>query len=91
MEYVLYTFESTSFAEACKIEVQSHDIDARLVPVFGAIKAGCGLMLKSPFENLEKINEIIKENDLKIDGIYKAIYSIDKGCAFKPPTIEVIE
>lgn len=91
MEFVLYTFESTSFAEACKIEVNSNDVDARLVPVFGTIKAGCGLMLKSPFENLEKINEIIEKNDLKIDGIYKATYSIDKGCAFKPPTIEVIK
>ena len=91
MEFVLYTFESTSFAEACKIEVQSHDVDARLVPVFGAIKAGCGLMLKSPFENLEKINEIIEKNDLKIDGIYKATYSIDKGGAFTPHTIEVIK
>ncbi len=91
MEFVLYTFESTSFAEACKIEVQSRDVYARLVTVFGAIKAGCWLMLKSPFENLEKINEIIEKNDLKIDGIYKATYSIDKGCAFKPPTIEVIK
>ena len=91
MEYALYTFESTSFAEACKMEVQSNDVDARLVPVFGAIKAGCGLMLKSPFENLEKINEIIEKNDLKIDGIYKATYSIDKGCALGGGGIEVIK
>lgn len=91
MEYVLYTFDSTSFAEAAKNEVAVLSIEARLVPVFGVIKAGCGLMLKSPFENKEDIDSCLEKKNISVDGIYKAIYSIDKGCAFKPPTIEVIK
>ncbi|MGO3017526.1 MAG: DUF3343 domain-containing protein [Anaerococcus sp.] len=65
MEYVIYTFDSTSDSMLSEMAMEKESIRARLVPLLPEIDAGCGLALrfeKKFYKEVEKVFEIHKLN-----------------------------
>lgn len=71
---IIISFDTISDAMAmeklCKIE----DIKGKLIPIPREISAGCGVAWSSEIKEEENIMNIIKNNKIDIDNIYKMEY-----------------
>lgn len=78
MEYVLYTFESTSSAMVSEMAVTSKGIRARLVPLLPEIDAGCGLALRFERKFYKDVEEIFIEKNLAYQDRFVLFYKEDQ-------------
>lgn len=74
MEYVLYTFESTSHAMEAEIALDKENLKARLVPLLPEIDAGCGLALRFEKSLYKKVENIFNEKNLSYQERYILLY-----------------
>lgn len=74
MEYVLYTFESSSEAMRSEMALESFKIKARLVPLLPEIDAGCGLALRFEKKYYKEVEEIFKKENLNFSQRYILVY-----------------
>ena len=69
--FVLFTFYSTHLALAFESNLKSNNIFVKLMPVPRKISSSCGLAGKIENEDLEKVKEICKEENIEYEEIYK--------------------
>lgn len=74
MEYVLYTFDSTSEAMKSEMALAENKTPARLVPLLPEIDAGCGLALRSDKNFYKEVENIFKSNNLSYKDRYILVY-----------------
>ncbi|NLY77640.1 MAG: DUF3343 domain-containing protein [Tissierellia bacterium] len=72
-EYGIITFKSTHFAIKAESVFGSQSINTRTIPVPREISRSCGLAIRFDLDDMEKVDQIISEFNLDIDGIYKVI------------------
>ncbi len=70
----IITFETTQQAMEVEDLVKENNIKARLIPVPSNISAGCGLALCSSISEQEKIELLIKKNEISGIKIYNIFY-----------------
>lgn len=70
MEYILYTFDSTTEAMKSEIALENKKIKARLVPLLPEIDAGCGLALRFSKNFYKEVEDIFKSDDLSFKERY---------------------
>ncbi|MDD7305023.1 MAG: DUF3343 domain-containing protein [Peptoniphilaceae bacterium] len=85
MEYILYTFESTTDAMLAEMTVTNEKIRARLVPLLPEIDAGCGLALRFEKDFDKEVKEIFSKNSLSFQKRYRLIYGENER---KPKVLE---
>lgn len=74
MEYVIYTFASTSDAMLSEMAVERENIKARLVPLLPEIDAGCGLALRFEKKFYMEVERIFKNQNLNYEEKYILVY-----------------
>lgn len=75
-------FDSTHFAIFAEKTLKNFDIKADIIPTPREISASCGLSIKFSYEDLEKIKDIIVNQNITINGIYE-ISDKEKGRTVK--------
>ena len=75
--FILFTFYSTHLALEFERTLKTKDIFVKLIPVPRKISSSCGLAGKIEEDNLLKVKEICKENDIEFEEIYK-VYNDSK-------------
>lgn len=74
MEYVLYTFESTSDSMLSEIAMEKENIRARLVPLLPEIDAGCGLALRFEKKIYKEVEKVFQKEHLNYKDRYLLLY-----------------
>lgn len=69
-ERCVVTFRTTAGAMSMERECRERGLPGRLIPVPRSISAGCGLCWAAPPEARERLEELVMERHLMIDGIY---------------------
>ena len=67
---LIVTFKTTTGAMAMEKACKKAQILGRLIPVPRQISAGCGLSWLCNVEDQEKIENLLKENNLEIQDIH---------------------
>ena len=65
--FLLLSADSTHLIIKSEKLLKEHGIECRIIPLPSEIKATCGLSIKTEVGNREKVEEIIKANDIKLD------------------------
>lgn len=78
MEYVIYTFHSSSQAMQSEMILEDRNIKARLVPLLPEIDAGCGLALRFDISFYKEVEEIFKEKNFEYQDRYILKYAKNK-------------
>lgn len=71
-DYFIVSFPSTHHAmagEKLAVSVCKNE-EARLIPIPPEVSAGCGLALKLPSGVLTPVLDILKQEDIQIEGIF---------------------
>lgn len=68
---LIVTFKTTTGAMAMEKTCKSENVPGRLIPVPRQISAGCGLSWLCNKEDQEKIENLIKENNLSFEHIHE--------------------
>ena len=68
---LIVTFKTTTGAMAMEKTCKSSQVAGRLIPVPRQISAGCGLSWLCNKEDQEKIESLIKENNLDFENIHE--------------------
>ena len=76
--YYIITFENTHGAISGESILKAIGINVVVMPTPTFITKSCGISLKVKEEDLEKVKELIKEEKLKIKGIYMKENSLFK-------------
>lgn len=66
----LVTFNSTHSAIRAERELLNEGIKVKVIPVPTEITASCGLSIRMKLEDLEKVKNILKNNDIETAGYY---------------------
>ncbi|MTI65017.1 MAG: DUF3343 domain-containing protein [Firmicutes bacterium] len=82
--YGVITFKSTNHAIKGEKALKNINIKIKTIPTPREITSSCGLSIKFNLDDLLKVKEVIKENELAIKGIYKTIRN-----GFNKNTIEI--
>lgn len=69
-EYYLVTFKSTHDALYFDKEISQEGYKTVIMPVPRNIGSSCGLAISFSVEDREKVENLIEEEELKIDGYY---------------------
>ena len=64
-------FEETTNAIEAEQYFQEHEIEGRMIPLPGAISAGCGLAWAAPLKERELIEKQMQEGIIRAEGIYE--------------------
>lgn len=86
-EFLIITFESTNFAMQTESVFKSLEIKNQIIPTPREITLSCGLSIRTPFENYDKVVDLIDNNKIrnkslfrmKGSGINKTIEEIKRG------------
>lgn len=70
---LIITFHTTTSAMAMEKICMAKNIPGRLIPVPGAISAGCGLAWCAPVEARASIELTAKEASIETDGCYELL------------------
>ena len=68
---LVVAFEETTNAIEAEQYFQEHEIEGRMIPLPGAISAGCGLAWAAPFKERELIEKQMQEGIIRAEGIYE--------------------
>lgn len=70
---IIISFHSISEVLKFEKECKKFKIKGRVIPIPREISAGCGMAWCSEIEMEDKINELIKSCEIKLDKIYKLL------------------
>ena len=68
---LVVAFEETTNAIEAEQYFQEHEIEGRMIPLPGAISAGCGLAGAAPLKERELIEKQMQEGTIRAEGIYE--------------------
>lgn len=68
---LVVAFEETTDAIEAEEYFGENNIEGRMIPLPGAISAGCGLAWAAPLEQEPIIETLIQETKIKAEGIYE--------------------
>ena len=68
---LVVAFEETTDAIEAEQYFQEHEIEGRMIPLPGAICAGCGLAWTSSLKEREFIEKQIQEGNIRAEGLYE--------------------
>lgn len=68
---LVVAFEETTNAIEAEQYFQEHGIEGRMIPLPGAISAGCGLAWAAPLKERELIEKQMQEGTIRAEGIYE--------------------
>lgn len=77
MDYVIYTFHSSSQAMQSEMLMESNNIKCRLVPLLPEIDAGCGLALRFSIDYYKEVEKIFLDNNFNYQDRYLLSYPQD--------------
>lgn len=69
-QYNYMTFKSVSYAMKVEAVLKENAVDYKVIPVPRTISSGCGLCIRFLKKDSEKIQGIIRENNLSYEKIY---------------------
>lgn len=69
--YGLITFKSTSFALQTEEIFKDNEFIFKTIPTPRDVSTSCGLSLLFIADDIDKAINLIKENNINIDGLYK--------------------
>lgn len=75
MDYVLYTFQSSSQAMKSEMLLEEKNIKCRLVPLLPEIDAGCGLALRFSIDFYKEVEELFEQNNFSYQERYILTYT----------------
>ena len=70
---LVVAFEETTNAIEAEQYFQEHEIEGRMIPLPGAISAGCGLAWAAPLKERELIEKQMQEGIIRAEGIYEIL------------------
>jgi len=73
IEFGVITFNSTHYAIKADSVFNRESINFRTIPTPREITRSCGLAIKFNLEDMDKIEDVIRKNNLEVNGIYKII------------------
>lgn len=65
--FLLLIADSTHFIMKLEKNLQNYGIWCRIIPLPREISAGCGLSIRAELSDLDRIDEILEESDIKIE------------------------
>lgn len=68
---LVVAFEEITNAIEAEQYFQEHEIEGRMIPLPGAISAGCGLAWAAPLKERELIEKQMQEGTVRAEGIYE--------------------
>lgn len=68
---LVVAFEETTNAIEAEQYFQEHEIEGRMIPLPGAISAGCGLAWAAPLKERELIEKQMQEGTIRAEEIYE--------------------
>lgn len=74
-EFLILTFESTNFAMQTEAALKTIKIKNQIIPTPREITLSCGLSIRTPFDNYDKIIDLIDNNKIKNKSLFKIIGS----------------
>lgn len=74
-KYLIITFESTNYAMQTESVLKTSEIKNQIIPTPREITLSCGLSIRTPFENYDKITGFIKEGKIRNKSLYAMIGS----------------
>jgi len=72
-QFGVITFKSTHYAIKGDLVFKDKSIEYRTIPTPREITHSCGLAIRFDLKDLNLVKEIIQENQLDIEGIFKLI------------------
>lgn len=72
-EQMLIAFDSTQQALRAEMLLEYAEIEIDICPTPKEITAGCALSIHFPAEELEKVQEIIRSEQVEIRGIFEKL------------------
>ncbi|NLW21754.1 MAG: DUF3343 domain-containing protein [Tissierellia bacterium] len=82
-EFGVITFKSTHYAIKGDSIFKKENINFRTIPTPREITHSCGLSIKFDLMDLDRIKNIIDENQIDIEGIFKIVKSTEGSRAEK--------
>lgn len=70
-EFLIVTFESTNFAMQTESVFKILEIRNQIIPTPREITLSCGLSIRTPFENLGKIVDLIDQEKIRNKSLFK--------------------
>lgn len=68
---LVVAFEETTDAIEAEQYFQKQKIEGRMIPLPGAICAGCGLAWTAPLKERELIEKQMQEGTIRVEGVYE--------------------
>ena len=65
------TFPSTYHAIRAEKLLNKEDLNFKMVPVPRVISSSCGIALRCPSPEMEKISYLLRENNINFEGIHE--------------------
>jgi hypothetical protein len=72
-EFGVVTFKSTHHAIQGESIFKKREINFRTIPTPREITVSCGLAIKFDLSVIDRVKEMIEENELDFDGVYKYV------------------
>lgn len=69
-ENIVIAFPNETYVFSLEKALKKENIKSKIIPVPRSISAGCGMALRVEECYKEKCEEIIKNNNIKIEGIF---------------------
>lgn len=82
-EYGLITFKSTHLALQGEAIFKEKNMIFKTIPTPREVSHSCGLALLFTSEDIDKVKDMIKDNLIDIDGLYRYIKEGNKNLAEK--------
>lgn len=75
-EMYIISFNSTHQAIKCDKIFGKNEMNYAVLPTPREITQSCGISIKFEIENIDKVKDIIKENEIEYKGMFK-IYKLE--------------
>lgn len=72
-EFFVVSFDSTHHAIKGEKLLKEHNLNIRMMPTPREIAASCGLSIRFEESELEKVQNVLKDSDLSIKGVYSMV------------------
>lgn len=70
-EFLVVTFDSTNYAMQTEAALKTLEIKNQIIPTPREITLSCGLSIRTPFENFDKIVDLIEQEKIRNKSLYK--------------------
>lgn len=70
---LVVTFATTAQVMRCETICQKEQLEGRIIPVPKEITAGCGLAWKAHLEDRQNLEQALKDNGVRPEGVHEII------------------